>query len=88
MHMIMKYKQAFSIRDEIGEYPNMKADIKVIAESPFFVRSFKISEEDRPLMDKKMERFVSLEILTKNSTNHTSPVMPIARKLTKDKRPV
>ena len=35
-----------------------------------------------------MERLVSLGILTKNSTSHTSPVMLITRKLTNDKRPV
>ena len=37
-------------------------------------------------MDKQMERLVSLGILSKNSTSHTSPVMLITRKLTKDKR--
>ena len=50
--MKMKYKQTFSIRNEIGECPNIKADIKVINQSPFFVRPFKINKEDRPLMDK------------------------------------
>ena len=88
MHMIMKYKQTFSIRDEIGECTNRKTDKKVIDEFPFFVRPFKISEEDKTLVDKQMERLVSLGILTKNSTSHTSPVMLITRKLTKDKRPV
>ena len=88
MHMIKKYKHASSIRDEIGECPNIKADIKVIDESPFFVRPFKISEEVKPLMDKQMERLVSLGILTKNSKTHTSPVILITRKLTKHKRPV
>ena len=39
-------------------------------------------------MDKQMERLVSLGILTKNSTSHTSSVMLITRKLTNDKRPV
>ena len=39
-------------------------------------------------MDKQMDRLVSLEILTKNSTSHTFPVMLITRKLTNDKRPV
>ena len=58
--MIMKYKQAFSIRDEIGECPNIKVDKKVIDESPFFVRCFNTSEEDKPMMDKQMERLVSL----------------------------
>ena len=39
-------------------------------------------------MDKQIERLVSLDILTKNSTCHTSPVMLITRKLNKDCRPV
>ena len=39
-------------------------------------------------MDEQMERLVSLGILSKNSTSHTSPVMLITRKMTKDKRPV
>ena len=88
MKMILKYREVFSLRDEIGECPNLVADIKVIDESPFFVRPFPLSETDKPFMDQQMERLVSLGILTKNSTSHTSPVMLITRKLTKDKRPV
>ena len=88
MKMILKYRDAFSLRDEIGECPNFVADIKVIDESPFFVRPVPLSETDKPFMDKQMERLVSLGILTKNSTSHTSPVMLITRKLTNDKRPV
>ena len=88
MKMLIKCRDAFSLRDEIGECPNLKADIKVIDESPFFVRPFPISEEDKPFMDEQMERLVSLGILSKNSTSHTSPVMLITRKMTKDKRPV
>ena len=88
MKMILKYRDAFSLRDEIGECPNLVADIKVIDESPFFVRPFPLSETDKPYMDQQMERLVSLGILTKNSTSHTAPVMLITRKLMKDKRPV
>ena len=88
MKMILKYRDAFSLRDEIGECPNLVADIKVIDESPFFVRPFPLSETDKPFMDQQMERLVSLGILTKNTTSHTSPVMLITRELTNDKRPV
>ena len=88
MKMILKYRDAFSLRDEIGECLNLVADIKVIDESPFFVRPFPLSETDKPYMDKQMERLVSLGILTKNSTSYTFPVMLITRKLTNDKRPV
>ena len=88
MKMILRYRDTFSLRDEIGECPNLVADIKVIDESPFFVRPFPLSETDKPFMDQQMERLVFLGILTKNSTSHTSPVMLITRKLTNDKRPV
>ena len=70
MKMILKYRDAFSLRDEIGAYPNLTTDIKVIDESPFFVRPFPLSEGDKPFMDKQMERLVSLGILSKNSTSH------------------
>ena len=88
MKMLLKYRDAFSLRDEIGECPNLRVDIKVIDESPFFVRPFPLSESDKPFMDKQMERLVSLGILSKNSTSHTSPVMLITSKVTQDKRPV
>ena len=104
MKLILKYRDAFTLRDEIGECPNLVADIKVIDESPFFVRPFPLSETDKPFMDKQMERLVSetdkpfmdkqMErlvspgILTKKSTNHNSPVMLTTRKLTNDKKPV
>ena len=80
--MLIKHRDAFSLRDEIGECPNLEADIKVIDESPFFVRPFPISEGDKQFMNKQMERLVSSGILNKNSTSHTTPVMLITRKLT------
>ena len=88
MEIILKYKKAFSLRDEIGECPNIKVDIDVIDDTPFFVRPFPISEEDKPIMDWQMQRLVFLGILSRNTTSHTSPVMLITWKITKDKRPV
>ena len=52
MKMLIKYRDVFSLRDEIGECPNLEADIKVIDESPFFVRPFPLSESHKPFMDK------------------------------------
>ena len=63
MKMILKYRDAFSLRDEIGECPNLVADIKVIDATPFFVRPFPLSETDKPFMDKQMERLVSSGIV-------------------------
>ena len=88
MDLIVTYKKAFSLRDEIGRCPDIKVNIEVNDLSTFFVRPFLIVEEDKPLMDKCMQKLVSLGILTKNSTTHTSPVMLVARKGNERKRPV
>ena len=84
MEVIKDHKEAFSLRDEIGECPNIRIDIDVIDDTPFFVRPFPISEEDKPIMDWQMERLVSLGILSRHTTSHTSPVMLISRKVTKE----
>ena len=88
MVIIKRNKKAFSLRDEIGECPNIRLNIDIVDDSPFFVRPFPISKKDKPLMDRQMDRLVQLGILSPNNTRHTSPVMLIARKVTKDKRPV
>ena len=54
----------------------------------FFVRPFPIHEEDKPFMDRYMAKIVSLGILSKNNTTHTSPVMLVGRQGSKNKRPV
>ena len=88
MDLIVTHKEAFSLRDEIGKYPDIKVNIEVNNTSTFFVRLFPIVEEDKPLMDKCMQKLVSLGILTKNSTTHTSPDMLLAREGNERKRPV
>ena len=36
-NMIYKYKDAFSLRDEIGTHPNIEIDIDVTDKTPFFM---------------------------------------------------
>ena len=88
MDLVINNKKAFSLRDEIGKCPDIKVNIEVRDPSTFFVRPFPIAEEDKPLVDKCMQKLVSLGILTKNSTTHTSPVMLVSRKGNERKRPV
>ena len=38
MEMLYKYKEAFSLRDEIGTCPNIEVEIDVTDRSPFFIR--------------------------------------------------
>ena len=88
LDMLYQYKEAFSLRDEIGTSIGITVDFEMVDKTPFFIRPYNISEEDKPIMDKEMNRLVHLGILKKGFTNYSSPVMLISRKVTKDKRPV
>ena len=55
MNMLFDYKEAFSLWDEIGTCPNIKVEIDVTDESPFFIRPYHIREEDKAFIDKEMK---------------------------------
>ena len=60
--MVFKYKEAFSLRDEIGTCPNIEIDINITDKSPFFIRPYHIREEDKAIRDKEMKRLCYLGI--------------------------
>ena len=88
MDMLYKYKEAFSLRDEIGTCPNIEVEIDVTDKSPFFIRPYHIREEDKAFIDKEMKQLCYMGILKEGFSAYSSPVMLISRKLTKDKRVV
>ena len=53
MEMLYKYKEAFSLRDEIGTCPNIKVGIDVTDKSPFCIRPYHVMEEDKKVIDKE-----------------------------------
>ena len=88
MDMLYKYREAFSLRDEIGTSPNIEVEIDVTDRSPFFIRPYYVREEDKALIDKEMKLLCYIGILKEGFSAYSSPVMLISRKLTKDKRVV
>ena len=55
MDMLYRYKEAFSLRDEIGTCPNPEVGIDVTDKSPFFIRPYHVREEDKKVTDKEMK---------------------------------
>ena len=53
--LLYKYKDMFSLRDEIGLCPNIETEIDVTDKSPFFIRPFHANEEDKVILDKEMK---------------------------------
>ena len=61
--MLYKYKEVFSLRDEIGTCPNIEVEIDVTDKSPFNIRPYHVTEEDKNLIDKEMKHICHLGIL-------------------------
>ena len=62
MAMLYKYKQVFSLRDEIGMCPNIEVEIDVTDKSPFFISLYHVKQEDNNCIDKEMKRLCYLGI--------------------------
>ena len=60
MDMLYKYKEAFSLRDEIGTCPNIEVEIDVMDKSPFFIRPYHVKEEDKTFIDKEMKNIYAV----------------------------
>ena len=86
--IIYDYKDAFSLRDEIGTCPNIKVEIDVTDKSLFFIRPFYAKEEDKATLDKEMKWLCYLGILKEGFSAYSSPVMLVSQKVTQDKRVV
>ena len=55
MNMLFDYKEAFSLRDEIGTCPNIEVEIDVTDKPLFFIRPYHMREEDKAFIDKEMK---------------------------------
>ena len=55
MDMLYKYKEVFSLRDEIGTCPNIEVEINVTDKSPFFIRPYHVRDEDKAFISKEMK---------------------------------
>ena len=73
--MLYKYKEAFSLRDEIGTCPNIDLGIDVTDTSPFFIRPYHIREENKKVIDKEMRHLCYLGILKERFSPHSSLFM-------------
>ena len=61
--MLYKYREAFSLRDEIGTCPNIEVEIDVTDKSTFFIRPYHVKEEDKTYIGKEMKQLCYMGIL-------------------------
>ena len=54
--LMLENTAAFSIRDEIGTCPYFEVKLKLRDDKPFFVRPYNIREDQKPIIQKEMDR--------------------------------
>ena len=72
---IEQFSDIFSLRDEIGICPFIEVHPKLKDETPFFVRSYPMREEQNKVIQKEMDRLEHLGIILKGLTGYSSPVV-------------
>ena len=76
--VLLKYKEVFSLRDEIGLCPNMEIELELNDKTPFFIRPFPIKESEKDVVDEEMRKDCLLG-RKKGMSSYTSPIMLIPR---------
>ena len=79
--ILLKYREAFLLRDEIGLCPNIEVKLELNDKTPFYIRPFPIKEEGKIIADREMRKGCLLRILRKGLSSYSSPIMLIPRKL-------
>ena len=72
---VKQFTDIFSLRDEIGSCPFIEVHLKFKDEIPFFVRPYPMTEEQKKVIQKEMDRLEHLGIIGKGLTGYSSPVV-------------
>ena len=78
--LMLENTSEFSIRDEIGTCPYFEVKLKLRDDKLFFVRPYNIREDQKPIIQKEMDRLEKLGIIRKGLTGYSSPVLLVKRK--------
>ena len=72
-------KEAFSIHGEVGEC-DLSVKIKLNDETPFFIRPYPVSEKEKDIIDKEMNKLVKMGILAYGKSSYVSPILLLKKK--------
>lgn len=85
--LLSRHKKSFSLYGEVGN-SNHVVKLHLVDESPFFIRPYTVSEDEKKVIDRELEKLVKMGILQQGVTSCSSPVMLVGKKGTNDKRVV
>ena len=77
---VEQFTDVLSLRDEIDTCPFIEVHLKVKDETHFVVRPYPMREEQKKVIQKKMDRLKNLGIIHKGLTSYSSLVVLVKRK--------
>ena len=80
LKLMLENTSPFRIWDEIGTCPYFEVKLKLRDDKPFFVRPYNICEDQKPIIQKEMDRLEKLGIIRKGLTRYSSLVLLVKRK--------
>lgn len=78
-HMLHKHRGVFSLRGETGSC-NYEVKLDLIDESPFYIRPYTVSEEEKRIIDKELTKLVKMGVLQQGTASSSSPVLLVNKK--------
>ncbi len=80
LQQINEYNNAFSLYGEIGTVTSTEVDFSLEDKKPFYIRPFRVSQSEKEIIDKEMEKLTKMGIIKRGRSAYTSPMMLIQKK--------
>lgn len=78
-NILFNHKSAFSLRGETGNC-DYEVKLELLNEEPFNIRPYTVSEEEKRLIDRELNRLVKMGVLRQGIASSCSPVMLVKKK--------
>jgi hypothetical protein len=85
--LLFKHSRSFSVFGEVGDSQHV-VKLNLVDESPFFIRPYTVTEDEKKIIDRELQKLVKMGVLQEGLASCTSPVMLVAKKNTTTKRVV
>jgi hypothetical protein len=77
--LLHKHRGVFSLRGETGSC-NYEVKLDLIDDSPFYIRPYTVSEQEKRIIDKELTKLVKMGVLQQGTASSSSPVLLVNKK--------
>ena len=79
-NILFNNKKSFSLHGEPGDCPNLDVKFELNDATPFYIRPYPVSESDKDIIDKEMNKLIKMGILDYGKGSYVSPILLLKKK--------